>query len=495
MQGSTFTEADARDTQALVKTAFDTLACTLLLLRVEDVVSARVWLRSQITGVACMDQIGHDKPPVKQTVQIALTAAGLRALGCEDVLGQFAAEFTTRLADAPNRLQRLGDIDSNAPSNWLWGVGEREPHVLLMLFAGKDEIGPFSADVQSAAVAAGLSVIQSLSASDLDGFEPFGFKDGVSQPSIDWGGTRDPGSDDDMDYHNRIAIGEFLLGYRNEYGLYTERPLLAADAHGAQSLPMAEDQPGYHDLGRNSSYLVLRQLQQDVNGFWRWVRQEAGGSDEAAVSLAEAMVGRHINGDPFAGLGKREIPGVDSSKADQPRNDFVYSGDRSGQVCPIGAHIRRANPRSGDYPSGRVGLVGKLLTLLGLQGKAEDDRIASARFHRLLRRGREYGNALPATEAGLYFICLNANLARQFEFIQGAWLANSKFAGMTNEQDPLLGNRGAFPGNQPTDRFTQPKAEGPCRVAKSLPQFVTVRGGAYFLLPGLKALAWLLADR
>lgn len=504
MQGSRFTEADARDTQALVKTGFDNLGCSLLLLRIEQAAPARSWLRGQIANVASMDQVGHDKPPIEQTVQIALSAAGLKALGCQDALGQFAPEFTTSLADTPNRSQRLGDIAANSPQNWLWGVGEREPHVLLMVFAGKEQITATSANLQNNALAAGLSLVQSLSTSDMNGFEPFGFKDGVSQPGIDWNGTRDIGSSTDMDYHNRIAIGEFLLGYRNEYGLYSERPLLPADAQNAQSLPMAEEQPNQRDLGRNSSFLVLRQLQQDVNGFWRWAYQEAKGSDALATSLAEAMVGRQKSGGPFAGLGQQAIPGVEPVKAGEPRNDFVYSSDRPGQVCPVGAHIRRANPRTGDYPDGRTGLLKKLLALLGLTGKAEDDRIASARFHRLLRRGREYGSALPAAdaayanggaEAGLHFICLNASLARQFEFIQGAWLANAKFAGMSNEQDPLLGNRQPFPARQTTDRFTRPQAEGPCRVSSGLPQFVTVRGGAYFLLPGLKALAWWLADR
>jgi deferrochelatase/peroxidase EfeB len=143
--------------------------------------------------------------------------------------------------------------------------------------------------------------------------------------------------------------------------------------------------------------------------------------------------------------------------------------------------------------------------LFGLTGSAEDDRIASARFHRILRRGREYGRWLdrhdavkpdaPDPQSGLHFLCLNANPARQFEFVQGAWMASAKFAGMSNEQDPLLGNRAPFPGTQATDRFTRPTAEGPCLVNSGLPQFVTVVGGAYFFLPGLRALDWLLADR
>jgi deferrochelatase/peroxidase EfeB len=334
--------------------------------------------------------------------------------------------------------------------------------------------------------------------------EPFGFHDGASQPTIDWNADRTPGSSADMDFHNLIATGEFLLGYPNEYGLYTERPLLSASAAGAATLPAAADEPALRDLGRNGSYLVFRQLQQDVRGFWRWVYRESGGGEQDAIALAEAMVGRHVEGEPFAALGSKDIPGI-KNKPGYPRNDFTYADDRAGQVCPIGAHIRRANPRTGDYPTGRTGLIKKLLTLFGLTGTAEDDRIASSRFHRVLRRGREYGKELdrrealkpdaPDPQSGLHFLCLNANLARQFEFVQGAWMASAKFAGMSNEQDPLLGNRVPFPGTQSTDRFTRPTAEGPCRMAAGLPQFVTVVGGAYFFLPGLRALSWMLRDQ
>lgn len=506
MAGATFTEDDERDTQALVKTAFDELRCNLLLLRIEDAARARPWLRAQRDGLACVKQIGRTKPPVKTTKQIALTAAGLRKLKIpEGLIDQFAPEFTVGLADDSSRCRRLGDVGANAPSEWSWGAGPKEPHVLLMVFADKGEDGTLARQTGQDALANGLSVIDSLATGGMDGIEPFGFKDGVSQPSIDWKGERDPGSDADMDYPNLIALGEFVLGYRNEYGLYTERPLLDPQSPGAQSLPAAEDQPELRDLGRNGSILVFRQLHQNVNLFWRWAYEKAKGDEARAIELAEATVGRHMNGEPFEQLGKREIIGTKDPKPGEPRNDFTYAGDRAGLVCPIGAHIRRANPRTGDYPTGRTGLIKRLLTLFGLIGTAEGDRVASARFHRLLRRGREYGVALDRAaaaraqdggpEAGLHFICLNANPARQFEFVQGAWLASAKFAGMSNEQDPVLGNREPFPGTQPNDRFTRPHRDGPCLVSHAVPQFVTVKGGAYFFLPGLRALDWLLADR
>jgi hypothetical protein len=184
-------------------------------------------------------------------------------------------------------------------------------------------------------------------------------------------------------------------------------------------------------------------------------------------------------------------------------------------------------------PGGRKGPLDALLTMLGLTVRCDHsptsstlpwprnttvwpflrpdaDAIASTRFHRILRRGREYGTQISLTEAlnpatpdpqsGIHFLCLNANIARQFEFVQGAWIASATFAALSGEQDPLLGNRAPFPeppiadpGHR-TDGFTRPAAPPHCRHASPLPQFVHVRGGAYFFLPGLTALKWITSD-
>jgi len=130
-----------------------------------------------------------------------------------------------------------------------------------------------------------------------------------------------------------------------------------------------------------------------------------------------------------------------------------------------------------------------------------DDLTSSVRFHRILRRGREYGSELLPEEAlqeappnesarGLHFICLNANISRQFEFLQNAWITNTKFAGVSGESDPLLGNREPIPGCPVTDNFTIPGDGMPRRRVSGLPQFVVVRGGAYFFLPSLRALRY-----
>jgi deferrochelatase/peroxidase EfeB len=116
------------------------------------------------------------------------------------------------------------------------------------------------------------------------------------------------------------------------------------------------------------------------------------------------------------------------------------------------------------------------------------------RRHRLLRRGREYGPPVddvfaPAPpndpDRGLYFICLAGNISRQFEFIQHTWLNNPKFAALYDEPDPLVGYHPPQSAN-----FSIP-AEPLRERLTNIPQFITTRGGAYFFLPGLRALRYL----
>ena len=94
-------------------------------------------------------------------------------------------------------------------------------------------------------------------------------------------------------------------------------------------------------------------------------------------------------------------------------------------------------------------------------------------------------------ERGIYFICLNANIARQFEFIQNAWMMNTKFDGLGEESDPLLGHQSPVSGTQNSDSFSIPHSHGVREHFSGLPAFVTVRGGAYFVLPGISALRYI----
>jgi hypothetical protein len=48
---------------------------------------------------------------------------------------------------------------------------------------------------------------------------------------------------------------------------------------------------------------------------------------------------------------------------------------------------------------------------------------------------------MTAQSRGLVFAALNANIERQFEFVQQAWITSPNFAGLYDEADPMLGGR------------------------------------------------------
>jgi deferrochelatase/peroxidase EfeB len=489
---------DYSDIQGVVRFGYGPLTeASFLLLKIRDARIARSWLSTAPIASA----VELTKAP-QTALQVAFTREGLQALGvADDVMAGFSAEFLSGMSGQESRSRRLGDVGANSPQGWRWGGSGRVPHLLVMLYAQAGQLEAWRQTIQGAQWDGAFEVLDCLPTSNLFGAEPFGFKDGISQPTLDWQRQRAPHGDQ-LEYGNLLTLGEFLLGYPNEYGKYTDRPLLNSDAPASLMLPFAEDAPDKRDLGRNGAYLVLRQLQQDVRGFWRFLDGQAGSNLEARQSLADSMVGRRVNGDPLLPTSTQTIEGTDPKTAAQ--NLFTYESDSNGVCCPFGAHIRRANPRNADLPPGSTGLFARLLHTLGFgNSKFRDDVIASTRYHRMLRRGREYGPALTPDQAvadapdtrehGIHFICIVANILRQFEFVQNAWVMGTKFDAVTEESDPLLGNREAVPGCPFTNTFSIPQERGSRKRVMDLPQFVTVRGGAYFFLPSLSALRYFAA--
>ena len=490
---------DYSDLQGLVRFGHGKMseACFFLLEVADQDAACRWLLNAPVTTAEKVD------PRPTTALQVALTREGLEALGVADeVIAGFSDEFLAGMGGEANRSRRLGDLGANDPANWDWGGPGRGAHLLVMVYAEEGGLEAWQQAIKGADWDQAFRVQTILPTFEMGHVEPFGFADGVSQPTLDWERTL-PAAKLRADYVNLIALGEFVLGFPNEYGRYTARPLIdpMRDLR-ARDLPPAEDVPDRRDLGRNGTYLVFRQLHQDVPGFWRFVDRQADGDVKEREHLAAAMVGRTMGGQPLAPLTHDWIEGVGTSHEEVAANHFTYAGDAHGERCPFGAHVRRANPRSGDMPAGTSGLWGRLLRVLGFKRTSfRDDLIASARFHRILRRGREYGEPLSPEDAltkghsddarGLHFIGLVGNIARQFEFVQNAWIATTKFAGLSDESDPLLGNRQTRPGEPATDVFTMPSSEGPARRITGLPQFVTVRGGGYFFLPGLRALRYI----
>jgi deferrochelatase/peroxidase EfeB len=493
---------DFGDVQGIVRFGHGRLAdAAFLLLEVVDPDAARSWLQTAPVTTA----VATHTPPAT-ALQIALTCQGLEALGVDaETIAQFPEEFLSGMAAEENRSRRLGDIGANAPARWAWGGSSaRVPHLVVMIYALPGELDAWEQAIRGDRWGAAFRELGRLRNFRQDSTEPFGFVDGISQPTLDWERELPVKRPDQLEFSNVLALGEVLLGYPNEYGLYTDRPLLNAAANArAATLPVAEDVPGRRDLGRNGSYLVLREMDQDVRGFWQFVDRRAAGNPAQRDELAAAMVGRTRSGAPLVSETREPIAGIAASAAGEvATNQFTYVSDPEGVQCPLGAHVRRANPRTADLPGGQQSLPSRLLRMLGFKrAGVRDDLVASTRFHRLLRRGRRYGPPLTIDEAlmpggadearGLHFVCLVANIARQFEFVQNAWMASVKFDGLGDESDPLVGNREPLPGCPVTNGFSIPQEGGPPRRIGGLPRFVTVRGGAYFFLPGIRALRYI----
>jgi Dyp-type peroxidase family len=442
------------DIQGLVARGYGTLpAATFVLLRIDDPAAARAWLGAMAGEVATAERGDRS-----QAVHVALSSSGLRGLGLpEGSLAGFPDEFAGGMT-TDHRRRILGDVGESAPEQWRWGGPANPVDAVLLLYA-EDQAGLESlADRHAGAAAlgvAGLAEVRRLDTSPLTGTEPFGFRDGISQPLIAELGPPDrPGPP-----LHTVRAGEFVLGYQNQYGQVAESPTVAAADDPGRVLPRTND-PERADLGRNGSYLVLRQLAQDVDGFRRFIDQAGQADPDAGTRLAAKMVGRWPNGAPLTQ--SPEHPADD--------NDFGYAeGDATGLECPLGAHIRRANPRDALDPE-----------------SGPEQSLRSSNRHRLLRRGRAYGDPSHPGERGIHFICLNANIARQFEFVQHTWLNNPKFAGLYDDTDPLVATHQGDTGRT----FTVQARPFRQRVT-GLPAFITVRGGAYFFLPGVRALRFL----
>ncbi len=507
---------DYRDIQGLVRFGYKHLqAARFQLLTIADAAAARSWLSKAPVTTAVKGR----RPDA--ALQVAFTYEGLERLGgARSTLVQFPYEFKSGMTE-PSRARRLGDVGANDQQWWLWGGLGKLPHVLLLLYAATpDRLDEWERELKNAPWETAFAPLTCLSTSNLDGIEPFGFDDGISQPALDWARKMSARIHNTTTYTNVAALGEILLGYPNEYGKYTDRPLLNPVDDPDGILPLAEDLTGMKDLGRNGTYLVLRDLSQDTSAFWQFINDQAARNLEARNTVAAATVGRVLSdlpiipsddslvpsdtpkhtipaGAPIVPLSSNEVPGVGPDPEDIRRNQFTFHDDVAGTACPFGAHIRRANPRNADLPEGTRGLFARLLRILGYgRDNPHEDLIASTRFHRILRRGREYvletadERGGRVVQRGLRFICLNANISRQFEFIQASWLANPKFEGL-DEGDPLVANRMPLWAGRPTDTFTRPQPSGVCRRLSALPQFVHVRGGAYFFMPGISALRFL----
>jgi Dyp-type peroxidase family len=440
-------------------------------LRIEDASRCRRWLRETLPELtSAVDKEAAERSHQQTCLNLALTCNGLKVLGLPAAaLATFPEEFQEGMT---GRADILGDTGASAPEAWDFGgtrgeARQDEVHLLLMIYARSESALASQLAAQRARLAeGGMRECASQHAArvrDAEGHvrEHFGFRDGISQPLIE--GFTDP-KQQAPDYESPIKAGEFILGYENEYAETPDPPRVPAPLDREDVLPSGSEED-WKDLGRNGSYLVLRKLQQDVEGFQRFLEahkaQAVGDSDARKEQwLAARLMGRWQNGAPLR-------PGEDTPPAQAPAgpqgvdNTFrFHREDPHGYGCPMGSHVRRANPRDALPPDPKM-----------------SQKVS--RRHRILRRGITYSDA---TGRGLLFISLNANIARQFEFLQQTWLNNGKFGGRYDERDPLM-THGAGTLTLPSEPLR--------RRVEGLQSFVHMRGGGYFFLPGMKALEFL----
>jgi deferrochelatase/peroxidase EfeB len=484
----------------------------------ENVGNARKWLAMVVPDIAFNDgrRLASDR---NAAVTLALGARGLQRLGLpEQGLATFPFAFLEGMT-TPARARILGDFDRNAAEKWIWGHGQ--PDVALLIYGTSAEsVAALAKTLIDAGTNLGMASPHAIPLKKVsDGKEePFGFVDGISQPVIrgTYKGLRN------ADPIHLVEPGEFVLGYPDNRGNMPPGPTLPATADPDNLLPLVGAVRGFdesvvetdRDLGFNGTFLVIRQLEQDVNGFKQYCKEEAKRLDDRLrwpyeftdEFIAAKLIGRWRDGSslarypyesriesekrgalsvnetvrvrtarqatieaPVRGTPTKTADGAPAPPARRTGdNDFLFgTEDPEALRCPFGSHIRRANPRDSFDPG-------------------SNDQIAISNRHRIMRVGRVYQENA-GENPGLLFMCLNGDIERQFEFIQQSWLMSPSFHGLSCEKDPVLGD-----GEKGACGFTIPSRDGPIAL-KPMPAFITTKGGGYFFMPGKRLIEFLCA--
>jgi Dyp-type peroxidase family len=457
---------NASDIQGFALRGYNLHFARYLFLRFNGAEKARVLLE-RLLPLVTTGQIWEKKP--ETTINIAFTYGGLVALELPlATLISFPPEFQLGMKA---RGTILGDIGLNSHEHWdeVWRAGH--VHAWLAINAANPEaLASCFAEMQRLLEETGgasLLDYQDAGALRIGGEfttqEHFGYADGFGNPDY-LGVCRDtqPGQGKLMKDGSwaKLATGELLLGYADEAG---ELPIM----------------PMPHLLAINGTFMVYRKLHENVGTFRdflsKWANRYGAGDKLAREKLAAKFVGRWRDGTPIELSPDHPDPAI---VEDCNRNvNFTFGKDLSGTRCPVGAHVRRANPRDA----------------FGFDGDLVHRR-------RISRRGLPYGPVAPpedepedprdldATDRGIIFIALNASLSRQFEFVQQQWMSYGNDAHLGNEKDLLVGHhgRGEHYGVQ-----GDTTAANPPLFCCGLPNFVELRGGDYFFIPSITALGML----
>ncbi|MFI6443688.1 Dyp-type peroxidase [Kitasatospora sp. NPDC050543] len=461
---------------------------TLLFLKFEDAARARSWLRQLTPRIATTRQVaafneafsaarkssGGDDPKSLKAVwtSISFTYEGLRMLSDSEPVEQAptGSGLEAFKDGSARRAGAIGDTGDNSPENWLFGNGKGQPvHAVLTVAADTaQDLQAQVSDHREATAQSKIVIVFQQNAATLlgtrRGKEHFGFKDGVSEPGVLGFDPPDPNRPEEVEGHpgtRLVPAGEFVVGERPAPGSFTDFPAWA----------------------RNGSFQVVRRLAQDVPGWWAQVAVElkalkkAKAVPQEATSewLAARLVGRWRSGAPVCKHQMADVPFDPEASKD---NDFGFRDDLDGLVTPLFSHLRKTNPRDAlqERPDGPV-----------LDAKDLDGR-------RIMRRGAPYGQPFdPASEGpggpddprGLLFVCYQADIARQFEFIQTAWVDEPNFPRGRDPEpggDPMIGLASEI-------SYESRDADGSRRVTPlRFQQFVQTQGSVYAFAPSLSTL-------
>jgi Dyp-type peroxidase family len=424
---------------------------------------ARAWLRRLSKRVNAWPE----EHVTRFTVNIGFTYEGLKALGVSQrSLDSFPEAFRVGMR---GRATVVGDVGPHAPEQWEGGLGGPDIHAMGLIRTDSDQgreaaMRIIRGEMEAVGGVEIRFVQDTMALAHENGIgsegEHFGFADPISQPAIEGADTPSYPGDGVLEPDGSwrpMKPGEFLLGYEDEAG------------------PAGVQAPEPPELRLNGTYVVFRKLYQDVAAFRRYLVTAAkalyGSDDRYHQELAAAKImGRWRSGCPLDLSPDKDDTRIAADP--QRRNNFTYAGDDEGLRCPLGSHLRRTNPRA-------TPLV----------------RATAVRRHRLIRRGVEYGPHLDdavleddGIDRGLIQLLIQADIERQFEFVQREWMKSGEFIGLDpNEQDPINGVGGE--GSQ----MVVPGARLPFLF--DLPTFVKVKGGEYLFVPGLNALKGLIEQK
>jgi Dyp-type peroxidase family len=455
------------------------------------------------------DRVTFGRPQdLRPRVNVAITYAGLeKLLKDKDLLRSFPEDFRQ---GAYARSKQVGDVGASRADTW-WDGTHPEHHALVSVHATHSVactnlVNRFTAgcdvrwDTAAALLPGGADGYRQSCGTEFHR-EHFGFADGCSQPAVEgvdddpvgdglyarrpltwWRGlqwlellTEDLGLRHVPRRWRPVRTGEFLLGYENEDGRHPDGPPAP--------------------LGPNGTFMVYRELDQNVRAFEKFVHDKAGGLEQEARERAEQerngddtspevdynnlirakIVGRWPDGTPLALSPDSPNPAIATDR--RRANNFLYRADRDGYRadldgvrCPLGAHVRRTNPRD------------------ALPGGAE-----RTMRHRIIRRGMPYGPPYEASKddgerRGLAFVCFSSSIANGFEFIQRGWCNDGGAFGLGADQDFLL-------RQDATTMVIPARDDGTVVLDAPAEPFVTVRGCEYLFLPSRRAYEWLMSAR